>query len=163
MTSSTTTIRSAPLGQAADTPATTDAPDTTADEAVGRPHRHRGLRLLTGMLVGLVVVGSSAAWVGTHRSHRPMPATEARPAAAAWCAYNFPPPHGTAAADPNLNTYACRLGFLDGATNPDVASTPEERRIRLAENRVGATNPQGMWDIAFLAGWTAGHDAARSA
>jgi len=162
MTSSTT-FRSTTLGQAADTPATTGAPVPTDDQAASTPRRHRGHRTLAGVLVGLVVVGSAAAWAGTHRSHRPMPATEALPAAAAWCAYNFPPPHGSAAADPNLNTYACRLGFLDGAANPDVGSTPEERRILVAESSVGATNPQGMWDIAFLAGWSAGHDAARSA
>jgi hypothetical protein len=164
MTSSTTTtFRSTTLGRAADIHATTDARDAAVDEAVGRPQRPRGRRTLTGMLIGLVVLGTAAAWVGTHRSHRAMPATEAMPAATAWCAYNFPPPHGTAAADPNLNTYACRLGFLDGAANPDVDSTPEERRVVVAASSVGATNPQGMWDIAFLAGWSAGHDAARSA
>jgi hypothetical protein len=140
-----------------------DAPDRTADMVVHAARRSRASRLVGVVLLGALVVVGTSAWALSHRGHRAMSAAEALPAASSWCAYNFPPPHDAGSADPNLNTYACRLGFLDGAANPDSDSTPEERRILAAEGKVGATNPQGMWDIAYLAGWTAGHDAARSA
>jgi len=139
------------------------APEQAADLGVDAGRSHRARRVVAVVLLGALVVVSASAWAVGHRGHRPMPTAQAMPAAASWCAYNFPPPHDSGTADPNLNTYACRLGFLDGAANPDSDSTPEERRILAAEGQAGATNPQGMWDIAYLAGWTAGHDAARSA
>ena len=164
MSHSTTTARSAAFSTTAQgSVAPSAATDDTADLAADVPRHHRATRVLALVLLGVMVVVGASTWALAHRSHRPMPATEALPAATEWCAYNFPPPRDTGATDPNLNTYACRLGFLDGAANPDSDSTPEKRRVIGAENKVGATNPQGLWDIAYLAGWTAGHDAARSA
>jgi hypothetical protein len=136
------------------------APDP---EPVIAPRRGRALRTVGAVLVAALAVVGTTAWIVAHRAHRPMPAAVAQPAAEAWCAYNFPPPHDSTADSPNLNSSACRLGFLDGATNPNTDSTPERMRIAATASQVGATNPQGMWDIAYLAGWAAGHDAARSA
>jgi len=158
-TTGTTTFRTTAQGSAAQSVAT----DETVDESVDARRHGRATRVLALVLLGVMVAVGASAWALSHRGHRPMPVNEALPAAAAWCAYNFPPPQDTGTADPNLNTYACRLGFLDGAANPDSDSTPEERRIVVAEGKVGATNPQGLWDVAYLAGWAAGHDAARSA
>jgi len=162
MTSTTlarsTTHRPAAQGTAAGT-----TTDDDADRPVVVTHRHRTAKVLGNVLIGAIADTGTSAWTLEHRSHRPLTATEAQPAAEAWCAYNFPPPHDHRDASPNLNTYACRLGFLDGAANPDSSGTPEEQRVLAAEGQVGATNPQGMWDIAYLAGWSAGQDAARSA
>ena len=136
------------------------APDR---EPVLSPRRGRALRTAGAVLAAALAVVGTTAWIVAHRAHPPLPYAVAQPAADAWCVYNFPPPRDSAGDSPNLNTSACRLGFVDGAANPNTESTPEERRIVAAESQVGATNPQGMWDIAYLAGWNAGHDAAWSA
>lgn len=164
MATSTTTAGTTAFRPTAQGTAARDAAaEGSAGLGIEHGRRGRALRVLGVALLGVVVVAGTSAWALSHRGHRPLPATAAMSAAVAWCSYNFPPPHDARTADPNLNTSACRLGFLDGAANPDAESTPEERRIAVAESTVGATNPQGLWDIAYLAGWTAGHDAARSA
>jgi hypothetical protein len=118
-------------------------------------------------VVGVVGVGAlltcTGAWGVGHRAPRPMAPAAARTAANQWCAYNFPPSDASAAVDPNRNSYACNLGFIAGAGNPEAEAGRTESQLAVAMKQVGADHPQGMWGIAYQAAWRAGQDAARSA
>jgi hypothetical protein len=109
-----------------------------------------------------VAIGASLtcvlAWSVAHRQAQPMEPSLARAGAIAWCGYNFP--LSDPAVDPNSNNYACALGFVGGARDPEETADHLESQLAAIRDLVGADHPQGMWRVAFLAGWRAGQEAA---